>query len=333
MLKTAGVRRSRWLRAVCLCAVTLAVAGCGAVAPRALEAISPRAISSVAWSNDGWIYFIEDLYDAPDELWRQRPGGRPEPLSLASEACAEPTYQFFSRGADGTMVAARDCGSGKEPGTELVTVVDGEVTASLARFPEKLSHVAWDPRTNQGFVSRSNEVNACWSLAPANGGGVGRFQSELSVDGRHWWADAYFRLGRQLDCTTMGDAGWPAVDSTGQRLYFFASGAAAGVSDTDDRRLSASWLCAMTVADQGVRTLASGFTDVRATTVSGDDSAVVVSVARSGDSGLWLIRPEGGAVQKLAGGLFGALSVAPDGKRVVAIEHGNRDDLKVVTLS
>jgi len=273
--------------------VAAGLSGCS-VGPTARDVVA----TSIAYAGDTLYFVRTDAYDGPTRLWRMRPDGTPvrlAPLTWNRHGCTGARLALDDLGTapEGHLTAVAYCRY--RAAMEYVDIDPGGTAPRatvLAELPpgDRLPSVAW----HDGHGWRTGTVHGCATIVPVPGTGALTGCSET--------------------------AGFPAVDPVTGVLYFATAGTAptvgtAAMSGTG----GTGWSIRRFDPRPGeLVTIASGFTDLRALTVTGTHE-LLIAADRSGVPALWRVPVTGGSVRESIRGTFTGIAAAVDGTRVSAL--------------
>jgi WD40 repeat protein len=277
--------------------------GCGLM-PRQWQ------ISAVTWSPDGHVY-----YARTGQVWRVRPGGKPEAFIEAfPDRCDGPDVSLLRAfGATG-MVVGLVC-PGRPARVEAVDLRDR--TGTLLFTAENVFDVAVDPSGVRGYVEQKEGY--CVSVSGFDNGTVHELAARVPAASGEWrLSDAYrasTRAPGNQGCPGIGRAQSPELAADGRTAMLLVS----TEYRPDGDRLSTlfDWRVGLFgVGGDTVRLVGPVMRGVVGLTVSPDGSKVILDHSGEGQS-LSVLDVASEEVRPVrTEGFVGASAFSPDGRTI-----------------
>lgn len=279
-------------------------------------------VSNPVWHGD-YVYFLHEAVhiDAAKELWRIKPGGKAEPVTVANPTCPSGHYLALAERPGRDLALVMECNDSIQVVRMRTDTLDTEPIALVSGDPEEMPAVARIAWVGDRIMV-SEDGYRCGGVGLIDGTSFMPVPTLLTRDGP---LDLGIGLKRAVgECAELPVGGF--VTPIAQSVAFLASRDAVGRAG--DKRDDARWSIYRTTINWDIGELVvDGFEDP-SQMVPLNGCGLLVAAQRGGSDGIWLVGPDGRTEQVLSGE-FSDFAVQGDGE-ALAIVDGSGYALRLV---
>lgn len=245
--------------------------------------------------------------------------------------CTRTDYRYPSTLPGGRLGFVKTCFGVRKPTTDVLAMQASEGVKELIEMGLRPASFSWKRGLDEVVFSRSSEL--CAGIAVISGGKTRFFDTRIEDDGKGFSLDEEFERESVLDsCEGTGLAAWPAWSPDGQRIAFFASPAAVGLSL--GQRPASPWnLYSMRPDGSELETLLEDIWSPRSLVWSRDGRVLAFGGdVDGGGKGLWLLNVQTGGVDLQADRPVSWAAWSPRGDKIAFLSPASSTPTTLMDL-